>query len=166
MEPLRDDLVSEGITFPVSEKIGNDTRSAAPASRLTVLFPLAKPFDLALRALLDAEVLDHVLHVTNLDLWVVALAMWPNRQTGIASAPEDHQPVVRALLSCVAGRTVIEHGPDILERDRPERGHEGLRRLCDRVKRVDSRGRVVADILDIDLGHPAFGLGGTEFGEG
>ena len=128
--------------------------------------PLAKPFDLALRALLDAEVLDHVLHVTNLDLWIVALAVWPNRQTGIAPIPEDHQPVVCALLSCVAGRTVIEHGPDIFERDRPERGHEGLRRLCDRVKRVDSRGRVVADILDIDLGHPAFGLGGTEPGEG
>jgi len=106
------------------------------------------------------------LHVTHLDLWVVAPAVCPNRQTGIASSPR-RSPASCVCAAFVCGRAHSDRAwPDILERDRPERGHEGLRRLCDRVKRVDSRGRVVADILDIDLGHPAFGLGGTEFGEG
>ena len=47
---------------------------------------LPKPFDLALRALLNAEVLDHVLHMTHLNRWVVALAMWPNRETAVGCA--------------------------------------------------------------------------------
>jgi hypothetical protein len=83
----------------------------------------AKRLDVFSGAILDPELPNHVPHVADLDGGILTPTVAASRKTRIGDLPVRDQPVVLARLLGVPGSTVIEHRPDVLQRDGPGRRH-------------------------------------------